>query len=93
MTTVDCDDPKNKDSALCDFGKSFGEILILPALVTIMTLGVWIVGGIIIALIRHHSRPEHRTTVLVTGILVCVLIAPIGILLLQKFAHWPLEDV
>jgi len=93
MTTVDCDDPKNKDNASCDLSRSFGELLVLPALVTIMTLGVWIVGGIIIALIRHHSSPEHRTAILVTGISVCVLIAPIGILLLQKFAHWPLGDI
>ncbi len=93
MTTVDCDDPKNKDTPLCDFGRTFGEIIALPALVTIMTLGVWILGGITIAVAWHYSRPEHRSAILVTGILVCVLIAPIGILLLQKFAHWPLKDI
>jgi hypothetical protein len=91
--TVDCNDPKNKDNGLCAFGRGFGEILAFPALVAMMTLGVWILGGIAIALIWHHTRPQHRTRVLLLGILLCVLIAPIGILLLQRFAHWPMRDL
>lgn len=93
MTTVDCNDPKNKDNVICQSGKMLGEIIGFPILVTIMTLGVWILGGIIIALVWHHSNSKYKTAVLVIGIIICILIAPTGILLLQNFAHWPVKDL
>ena len=91
--TIDCDDPKNKDNALCDFSKSFAEIIGFPALVVIMTLGVWLLGAIIIAVVWHHVAPEHKIAVIVVGIAVCILIAPVSIVVLQKLIHWPLQDL
>ena len=93
MTTVDCDDPKNKDNYDCNIIPPLADIFIFPAIVCIITLGVWLLGCIIIALAWHKLRPQHRTIVLVIGILVCVLISPIGILLLQKYANWPLKEL
>ena len=84
---IDCDDPKNKDHLAC----TVGEMVALPALIVIMTLGAWIVGGIIIAVL-YHKLPKSRKVVLVVGILVCLMV-PVAILLLQKFAHWPMPDL
>ena len=85
---IDCDDPKNKDQIAC----TFGEIIAFPALVVIMTLAVWVVGAVLIALVSYMSPRNHKTIIL-TGIVLCILVAPVGILLLQKFAHWPMHNL
>ena len=94
---IDCGDAKYKNTAECkaagDLSAPFIDILLFPFLAVAITLVVWIFGGIIIALAWHKSSPQHRTAVLVIGILVCILISPVGLVLLQKYAHWPIKDL
>ena len=89
MTTIDCKDPKNKNNILCQSG----NIVILIVLMMVITLWVWLFGGIITFLIWNHSHAKHRNTIIITGILISILIAPIGISLLQKYANWPLRNL
>ena len=94
---IDCGDAKYKDTPGCKaagaISAPFIDILLFPFLAVAITLGVWIFGGIIIALAWHKSSPQHKTAVLVIGILVCILISPVGLVLLQKYAHWPIKGL
>ena len=87
--TIDCNDPKNKNTIGCQLGDTFMDILGYSIIVGIITFVAWTVG-IILIVIFSIKHPQHRGIIIAGGISLMLLV-PIIPILLQKYANWPLH--
>ena len=88
--TIDCNDPKNKDILVCALSIPMADILAFTVMVILLTIVVWTIGVVLIVLFAYHF-PSHKVTIIIGGIILCILISPVSPLLIQKFAHWPIR--
>jgi uncharacterized membrane protein len=90
--TIDCNDPKHRDTLACALSIPMADLLAFTVMVTLLTIVVWAIGAVIIVLFAYHS-PRHRVAIIIGGIILCILISPVAPLLIQKFVHWPIRQL
>ncbi len=90
VQNIDCNDPKNKNNLDCLAGNVVADSGVIILVITLITIVIWIIGGVLDGNAWIQSPPKLKALVLITCIIVLLLV-PVLLFLLQKHANWPVH--